>query len=106
MSTPDIRKGYLVKATNRQHPEEVRQGRVVAVSSNWVDLQSQSFQRDRWDVEVLDRPLPPINEELIVAVRRAWTGLSDLGGGPFREDWIRVINTVREYDKNNTKENA
>lgn len=114
--TTDIRKGDLIKFTHRENPEITFTTRAMTTWTGTTrrfhaaTLDTMVFVED-YHVEVLDRPLPPIDEELLRAVRGAYIGhpipsVADTGG-VFREDWVRVINTVREYDrKNTTKENA
>ena len=100
----DIKVGDLVKATLKENPEEVRQGRVVDVRGyGMVSTERQTFYAASYDIEVLDRPAPPIDEELVQGARRAYLAHSTID----QADWKAVINFVREYDqKNATKENA
>lgn len=113
MTTPDIQVGDLVKATHRAVPEHVVQGRIRRVTSAGVTLGVLYPSFHSWDFEVLDRPLPPIDEELLQDAVGAYFGgmgyTSNRDASPrhrFGPGVTAVINFVREHDKNNTKENA
>ena len=102
----DLKVGDLVKATRRDDAETKVEGRVIAVNAAWVDFQSLCIQRRMYDYEVLDRPLPPVSDELVRACRDAYVGVTG-NSIPvvYHDNWVKVINTVREYDrKNNTEE--
>jgi hypothetical protein len=100
----DIQVGDLVKATRKTDPEISMTGRVRDVRPAGVSLPYHgSAFFNYWDFEVLDRPAPPIDEELLKGAKRAWFSASNVD----QQDWKAVINFVREYDKKNaTKENA
>lgn len=100
----DIHKGDLIKATRKTDPEEHRQGRVVRINEFGAIFTSGLLvDLNHYDIEVLDRPLPPINHEFARVARRLFylTDQQDFG------DIKAVIHFVREHDrKNATKENA
>ena len=109
----DIRKGDLVKATRKDDPDSTGSGRVVSVSLTSVVTGQFYFPFASWDIEVLDRPLPPIGKELLEGAINAWRK-GYYGFGPerdvalskdYREGATAVINFVREYDRTNNKEN-
>lgn len=100
----DLRAGDLVKATRSDQPELSITARLQYANDVCVGLPLYgAAYRDNWDFEVLDRPAPPIDEELVQGARRAFLAHSTID----QADWKAVINFVREYDqKNATKENA
>lgn len=104
----DIRKGDLIKATRTDGSGESFTGVVRSVRDGDVQTKWFGAWGSGWDVEVLERPLPPVEDELLdkaIKVYREESGLSrftytssellrDYGPG-FRA----VINTVREFDR-------
>lgn len=73
MKVTDIRVGDLVRATRKKDPEEHRQGRAVRVGDSYVTFGSGiRVDRADYDFEVLDRPLPPIDEELVNGAAEAY----------------------------------
>ena len=113
-SRPDIRVGDLVKATHREIPEHSATGRVRSVTSDGVHIGALYPGLRSWDFEVLDRPLPPISDELLFGANFAfYAAPGDEFSAPalprdsaFAHSLRRVINFVRDYDnKNATKEN-
>ena len=111
----DIRKGDLVKATNRVDREMVVTGRVTRVSPEYVTFSPGAmYQIKRGDLEVLDRPLPPIPKELLFGAIDAYrkadgmkmpTADHHLEPDCYGDTMTAVINFVRDYDrKNDNKE--
>lgn len=112
---PDIRAGDLVRATRKGNPETTITGRAIpSGDGEYVNLPFHSASHRNWDFEVLDRPLPPIDKELLNDVINVWrkekfgygadAGASESPG--YRQQFTAVINAVREYDRTHNKENA
>ena len=61
-----------------------------------------------WDVEVLDRPLPPISDELLKQAAKEYAAIRGLVYVDQLHDGLAaVINLVRKYDaEHDNKENA
>ena len=111
---PDIRKGDLIKATRKTDPEEYRQGRVVRLIVDGVVFTSGlAIDLNHYDIEVLDRPLPAIDEELLRGARQAYVdrARSDrpdaalMNNDFYDANLTAVINYVRQNDTH-IKENA
>ena len=98
----DIRVGDLVKATRKDRPEATATDRVLELTTHFVETEYFMHRREDYDFEVLDRPAPPIDEEMLKGVLGEWRNLK------YRtttDAMSAVINYVREYDqKNATKE--
>ena len=110
MTATDIQVGDLIKATNKGDPEQTFTGRVLAMAHDWFSVQSAGSRSFRfWNIEVLERPIPPVEEELlekaVEAYRTSWSFAPDPTAvtyyGPA---FTAVINAVREFDK--SKENS
>ena len=110
---PDIRIGDLVKVTSKQDPEYIRQSRVASVRDGFVSLK---FGHGFWllanNVEVLDRPQPPIDEALLIGAIEAYRKAEGFTAVPspdtqraYCATFTPVINFIREYD-NNKESNA
>lgn len=115
----DIRVGDLVKATSKNRPQEYAVFRVTEVGPYFIYGETRIENLDGSTFEVLDRPLPPIDEELIFAAVDAFrdaqgfstparpTTQEHVQSAAYRKPAVAIINAVREYDrKNATKENA
>jgi hypothetical protein len=103
--TPDIRVGDLVKATHRTHSDETIAGRVCFADRDLVSTATRSITRSYYTFEVLDRPLPEIDEELLVGAidtfrrERYGTGPDPIPENcPYRRSLAAVINYLREND--------
>ena len=102
MSATDIRVGDLVKATRKDDPEDTRQFRLARTDRDYlVSKHGGYFSEHLHDFEVLDRPLPPISEELIQKVRSVFIMASPEND----PHWRAAINYLREHDTYN-KENS
>lgn len=105
MTTPDIREGDLVKATRKGDPDVSFTARVTDVARQGVNTNFYSTAHFHfWDIEVLDRPLPPIDQELLDKVCRVYAdgmGYIDAGSKPWRPGITAVINYLREHDTYN-----
>lgn len=106
---PDIRVGDLVKATNKANTEVTWTDRVTRVTRTLVDTANYCGTFRYWDFEVLDRPLPAIDEELLNGAVDAYLAKVDTPVGVplvqrsyYEQNVTAVINFVRQYD--NTKE--
>lgn len=99
----DIKKGDLVKATRKGDATVGATDRVIEIRPYYVETEFFMHRRDEWDFEVLDRPLPEIPEDLITGCRNAYIGLPSSTVEPvfYRNDWIKVINYLREHDTYN-----
>ena len=115
MSATDIRVGDLVKATRKDDPEDTRQFRLARTDRDYlVSKHGGYFSEHLHDFEVLDRPLPPISEELLVGAintYRAKRGFPLLDRtyvevrDELRAAFIETINYLRANDTYN-KENS
>jgi hypothetical protein len=100
----DIRVGDLVKATRKSHPEQTMTGRVSRVDE-YVHLPWHAAGLHNWDFEVLDRPLPPVSDELLAEAVNAYRRGANFGGPTstylvqeYATAIAAVINFVRKYD--------
>ena len=108
MTATDIKVGDLIKATNKDNPEQTFTGRVGAIGDDWFAVPTAGSRSFRyWDLEVLERPLPPVEEELLdraIKTYREESGLSRFTytTAELLRDYgpaiTAVINTVREFD--------
>lgn len=107
----DIRKGDLIRATNKRHPGTTVEGRAASGPSQagYVDLEDSIYFNIRdFDVEVLERA---IDEELLVgaieAYRRASGWLTGLDAAELRGGYgvgiTAVIKFIREHDVKESK---
>ena len=106
----DVRAGDLVKATHKKRPERTVTLRATYVSDNWVEDSEFAVERDAYDFEVLDRPAPPIDEELLTGAVDAYRRSLVPNGGKtehlhpdtlreYKRDLTAVINYLRANDK-------
>ena len=109
MTATDIKVGDLIKATHSDDPEVTITGRVTDQNDYWLWTTRHTFTRTNgWGFEVLERPEPPVEDELlekaVEAYRSQWGFESDPSAvtyyGPA---FTAVINTVREFDRNKEK---
>lgn len=103
MTATDIKVGDLIKATHSDDPEVTITGRVTDQNDYWLWTTRHTFTRiSGWDFEVLERPLPPVEEELLLKAANAYR--KGMGFSPNSPEFhhpgvTAVINTVREFDK-------
>ena len=110
----DIRVGDLIRATNKKYPETTVTARVTYVSTygNGYDvLGNGGLRPSEWTFEVLDRPLPKVEDDLldkVIDIYRKLRGYEGPVGEIDKKCYIRdltpVINAVREYDNRDKEE--
>lgn len=106
MTPQGIRKGDVVKFINKDDP------RITVTTFAKEDFRPTgglffsaklgiTLHFDDWDLELVERPLPSIDEELIQKVRSVFVMASPKNNA----HWRAAINYLREHD-NHIKENA
>ena len=113
MST-DIRVGDLIRVTNAgavgDAADWALQGRVRNIRAGQVHIGGSFVWHDAklYDFEVLDRPLPPISDELLEGATRAYRKaqgyqLPESPAPVFDRGVTAVINFVRQHDNKESK---
>lgn len=94
-----VRLGDIVRCTWIQDRDLVIQGRATYVSRNSVNVNNWwSLSFVKWDIEILERPEPPIEDELLADAYKLFDGRMSNGEG------IKsLIRLVRNYDKDHSK---
>ena len=102
MTATDIQVGDLIKATNKDNPEQTFTGRVYDKATDWFAVTGAGSRSFRfWNIEVLDRPLPPVEDELYAKAARDYAEAWDSPElQPYKPPIVAVINAVREFDRN------
>ena len=107
----DVRVGDLVKATNKTDPEVTVTARALYVSPHdgGLDVKGHnSLPGIEWTFEVLDRPLPPISDELLEGAAKAYVmgqgyALPSGSASAYSSGIAAVINFVRSHDNKESK---